>query len=98
MTGDTRMPLLPDVPTFKEAGLPQFEYDAWFGILVPVGTPRAVIDKVNADVAETLADPDLRKKFEPQGVVVTSSSPAAFSAQIQQDAKLYGDLIATNPG
>ena len=98
VTGDTRMPLLPNVPTFKEAGLPQFEYDAWFGILVPAATPRAVIDKVNADVAEALADPDLKKKFEPQGVVITSSSPAAFSAQIQQDAKLYGELIASNPG
>jgi tripartite-type tricarboxylate transporter receptor subunit TctC len=98
VTGDTRMALLPDVPTFREAGFPQFEYDAWFGILAPAGTPQSVIGKVDADVREALADAELRKKFEPQGVVITSSSPAAFNAQIQDDAKRYGELIAANPG
>ncbi len=86
------------MPTFREAGLPQFEYDAWFGILAPAGTPQSVIDKVDADVREALADAELRKKFEPQGVVISSSSPTAFSAQIQDDAKRYGELIAANPG
>lgn len=98
VSGDTRMPLLPNVPTFKEAGFPQFEYDAWFGIMVPVGTPKTVMDKLNADVAEVLADADLKKKFEPQGVVITSSSLAAFNTQIQEDTKRYGELIAANPG
>jgi tripartite-type tricarboxylate transporter receptor subunit TctC len=98
VTGDKRMTLLPDVPTFKEAGLPQFEYDSWFGILAPAGTPQAVIDKVNADVVEALSDAELRKRFEPQGVVITTSSPAAFNAQIQDDTKRYSELIASNPG
>jgi tripartite-type tricarboxylate transporter receptor subunit TctC len=98
VSGDARMPLLPNVPTFKEAGFPQFEYDAWFGILVPAGTPRSIIEKVQADVAEALADAELKKKFEPQGIVITSSSQAEFNAQMQEDAKRYGELITANPG
>ena len=98
VTGDKRMTPLPDVPTFKEAGFPQFEYDAWFGILVPAGTPRDIIQKIDADVIEALADAELRKKFEPQGVVIAPSSPAAFAAQMREDAKRYGELITANPG
>ena len=98
VTSDTRMMQLPDVPTFKEAGLPRFEYDAWFGILVPAGTPANIIQKLDADVAAVLADAELRQKFEPQGVVIAPSSPAAFAAQMREDAKRYGEMITGNPG
>lgn len=98
VTGDTRMPLLPDVPTFKEAGYPQFDYDAWFGILAPAGTPKAIVEKVDSDVVDALADIELRKRFEPQGVVLTSTTPRAFDEQMQADAKRYSELIAANPG
>jgi tripartite-type tricarboxylate transporter receptor subunit TctC len=98
VTGDRRMALLPDVPTFKEAGFPGFEYDAWFGILVPAGTPANIVQKIDADVIEALADAELRKKFEPQGVVIAPSSPTAFAEQMRDDAKRYGELIAANPG
>lgn len=98
VTGNTRMPLLPDVPTFKEAGFPQFDYDAWFGILAPAGTPKAVVGKVDSDVVDVLADAELRKRFEPQAVVLTSTTPRAFDEQLQADAKRYSELIASNPG
>ena len=98
VTGDARMPLLPDVPTFREAGFPQFDFDAWFGILAPAGTPKAVVEKVDADVGDAVADSELRRRFEPQGVVLTSSTPRAFDEQMQADAKRYGALIAANPG
>ena len=98
VTGDARMPLLPNVPTFKEAGLPQFDYDAWFGILAPAGTPKAIVDQVNADVADALADDDLRKRFEGQGVNLVSSSSRAFDDQMQADAKRYSELVTANPG
>jgi tripartite-type tricarboxylate transporter receptor subunit TctC len=98
VTSETRMTLLPDVPTFKEAGLPRFEYDGWFGILVPAGTPANIIQKLDADIVAALADADLKQKFEPQGVVIAPSSPAAFGAQMREDAKRYGEMIAGNPG
>lgn len=98
VTGDARMPLLPNVPTFKETGFPQFDYDAWFGILAPAGTPKAIVEKIDSDVADVLADSELQKRFEPQAVVLTSTTPRAFDEQMQADAKRYSDLIASNPG
>jgi tripartite-type tricarboxylate transporter receptor subunit TctC len=97
VTSDARMTLLPDVPTFKEAGFAAFEYDAWFGILVPAGTPANIVQKLDADIAAALADAELRQKFEPQGVVIAPSSPTPFAAQMRDDAKRFGELIAGNP-
>ena len=98
VTSETRMSLLPDVPTFKEAGLPRFEYDAWFGILVPAGTPASIVQKLDADIAAALSDAELRQKFEPQGVVIAPTTPAAFGAQMREDARRYGEMITGNPG
>jgi tripartite-type tricarboxylate transporter receptor subunit TctC len=98
VTSEKRMTLLPDVPTFTEAGLPRFEYDAWFGILVPAATPASIIQKLDADIAAALSDPELRQKFEPQGVVIAPTTPAAFGTQMREDAKRYGEMITGNPG
>ena len=54
VTGAKRLAGLPDVPTFKEAGVPEFQYDAWFGILAPAGTPKAIVDKASQDIAQVL--------------------------------------------
>jgi tripartite-type tricarboxylate transporter receptor subunit TctC len=93
VTGAKRLPGLPDVPTFKEAGVPALQYDAWFGILVPAGTPKAIIDKVSQDIAQVLAAPDVKARFEPQGVELVSSTPDKFDAVLKSDAERYGKLI-----
>jgi tripartite-type tricarboxylate transporter receptor subunit TctC len=93
VTGDTRLPQLPDVPTFKEAGLPQFEYDAWFGVMVPATTPRHIVTKVSRDIAEALLAPDMQKTFDAQAVMLVSSTPEAFDAQIRSDSERYGKLV-----
>jgi tripartite-type tricarboxylate transporter receptor subunit TctC len=98
VTSENRMAQLPDVPTFREAGLPRFEYDAWFGILVPAGTSASIIQKLDADIAAALSDAELKRKFEPQGVVIAPTTPAAFGAQMREDAKRYGEMITGNPG
>jgi tripartite-type tricarboxylate transporter receptor subunit TctC len=93
VTGESRMPQLPNVPTFREAGLPNFTYDAWFGILAPAGTPKAIIDKVNADVARALAAPDIKTRFEAQGVQLQGATSEAFNATIRADAERFGPLV-----
>jgi tripartite-type tricarboxylate transporter receptor subunit TctC len=93
VTGSKRLAALPDVPTFKEAGLPQFEYDAWFGVMAPAGTPQGIIDKVGADVAAVLADPDLKKRFEPLGVDLGGAKSDAFAAIIARDAERFAKIL-----
>ena len=56
VTASKRLSVLPDVPTFAEAGLPEFEYDSWFGILAPAGVPKAIVAKASQDIARGAAD------------------------------------------
>jgi tripartite-type tricarboxylate transporter receptor subunit TctC len=96
VTGDSRLKVLPGVPTFAEAGLPDYKYDSWFGIMAPAGTPRAIVDKAAADIAAVLGQADVKARFEPQGVVLVSSRPADFDRTIQSDAERYGPLFKAN--
>jgi tripartite-type tricarboxylate transporter receptor subunit TctC len=93
VTGDKRLSALPNVPTFKEAGLPEFNYDAWFGIMAPAGTPQAIVDKVGADIAEVLASADMKSRFEPLGVELGSSRPEAFSKVIASDRERFAKVL-----
>ena len=85
--------MLSDVPTFKEAGLPEYEYDAWFGIMVPAGVPKAIVDKVSKDIAEVLQQADVKARFEPQGVVLVSMRPEQFDQTIKRDAERFAPAV-----
>jgi tripartite-type tricarboxylate transporter receptor subunit TctC len=93
VTGAKRLAGLPDVPTFAEAGLPEFQYDAWFGILAPAATPKPIVAKVSEAVAAVLQMPDVKARFEPQGVELKSSPPDTFDAVLRSDADRYGRII-----
>jgi tripartite-type tricarboxylate transporter receptor subunit TctC len=93
VTGGRRLPGLPGIPTFNEAGVANFQYDAWFGILAPGATPKAIVSKVSADVGGVLQAPDMKARFEQQGVDLVSSAPEAFDAVLKSDAERYGKLI-----
>jgi tripartite-type tricarboxylate transporter receptor subunit TctC len=84
---------LPDVPTVAEAGAPTFKYGSWFGLMAPKGTPRAVVDKVNADVREVLKMPDVVKRLITLGSQPSPNSPAEFDAIIKSDQKVYAALL-----
>ncbi|HEY7386218.1 MAG TPA: tripartite tricarboxylate transporter substrate binding protein [Beijerinckiaceae bacterium] len=98
VTGNKRMPQLPDVPTFAEAGLPEFTYDAWFGILVPAGTPKPIVDKISKDIAAAVQAPDMKARFEPQGAELVSSTPEKFSEVLRTDTERYGALFPKQGG
>jgi tripartite-type tricarboxylate transporter receptor subunit TctC len=72
-----RIPDLPNVPTFTEAGLP-FVYDSWFGLMAPAGTPKAVLDKISKDWAAALKTPEMQKKLADQFLIAQSDTPEAF--------------------
>lgn len=92
--GATRSPLLPDVPTFQEAGFRGFEAIAWFGLVAPAGTPRAVLDKVAADVSEVLARPEFKEKFiTTVGLGAFTQNPDQFAEFLKQDRLKYQQRV-----
>jgi tripartite-type tricarboxylate transporter receptor subunit TctC len=93
VTGPERLRVLPDVPTFKEAGVPEFEYDSWFGVLAPAGTAKAIVDKASRDIGEVVQMPDVKARFEPQGVVLISTSPERFDQILKDDVQRYANLF-----
>jgi tripartite-type tricarboxylate transporter receptor subunit TctC len=91
---DKRVESMPDVPTLKEAGLPGFAYESWFGLMAPAGTPAAIIDKVNADAIEVLQDKALQERMAKQGgVVVVTSTPKQFDETIKSDTARYSKIF-----
>lgn len=83
----------PNVPTIAEAGVPKFEYETWFGIMAPAGTPKAVVDKVNADVHTVLKMTDVISRLATIGSLPSPNSPAEFGALIKKDEAKYAALL-----
>jgi tripartite-type tricarboxylate transporter receptor subunit TctC len=88
-----RSPLMPDVPSAKELGLPGLEVGSWYGFHAPAGTPQAIIAKLNAEMVKALRSPDLRKRFAEISAEPVGDTPAEFSAFIEADARKWGKLI-----
>jgi tripartite-type tricarboxylate transporter receptor subunit TctC len=89
----TRSPLVPDVPTIAEAGLPGFESVTWFGVFGPAGTPKAVVERMNLEVNKALADPAIRERFATLGFEPAGGTPAEFAAVVQRDAAKWSKVI-----
>jgi tripartite-type tricarboxylate transporter receptor subunit TctC len=88
-----RVPVASEFPTIAESGYPGFKAVAWFGLLAPVGTPAAVLDKLQKDAARVIAMPDVRNKFTENGGVVVGNSSAEFAAQIKAEIVAKGNLV-----
>ena len=88
-----RSPQLPDVPTVAESGLAGFEVTSWYGIVARAGTPPAIVQKVQRDMAEALAAEDVRAKLAAQGLEPVGNTPEAFAAMIQAETKKWGDIV-----
>jgi tripartite-type tricarboxylate transporter receptor subunit TctC len=88
-----RSPVLADLPTLSESGLPGFTADSWFGIMAPSGTPRAVITKLNADVVKALDAAEVKDIITRQGGEVMGSTPEQMAAQIRGDREKWGKVV-----
>lgn len=92
VTSKERSPVAPDVPTVAESGYPGFDAIAWHGIMAPAGTPRPIIDKLNAAIVRALKDPDSAKLIEQQAIQIVGNSPEQFAAFIKQDVGLWKEV------
>ena len=88
-----RVPQLPDTPTVAEAGLPNYRYDSWFGVLAPAGTPKPILNKISQDIAKVLEMSDVKQKLEVQGSIPAPNTPDQFDAIIKSDTERYGKIL-----
>jgi tripartite-type tricarboxylate transporter receptor subunit TctC len=93
VTADKRSSALPDVPTMAEVGFKGQEADTLAGLLVPAGTPKAVVAKLSAEIQRILAQPDIRERIAAQGYDVIASTPEQFAAQIRLEVEKWGKVI-----
>ncbi|WP_310566446.1 tripartite tricarboxylate transporter substrate binding protein BugE [Hydrogenophaga sp.] len=89
-----RLKELPDVPTFKEAGVAVVNRMAFYGIHGPKGLPRETVDKINAAVRKVLEDPATRKRIEDTGSLVVANTPEQFAQQVEAELKVYREVVA----
>jgi tripartite-type tricarboxylate transporter receptor subunit TctC len=95
VSGDNRMFALPDVPTFKEAGLPGFEMRVTYAVLAPAGTPRSHIDKLSGEFARIVALTEIKEKLAVQGMIPLYSTPEQLAAIFKADLAKYAKVIKT---
>ena len=89
-----RSPMMPSVPTFAELGMPEIEMGVWYGLLAPAGTPRAIIDRIHADTARLLAEPEFRdKEMLPKGYEPIGAGPEEFAAFLKRDFARQREVV-----
>jgi tripartite-type tricarboxylate transporter receptor subunit TctC len=93
VTGAKRSDIFPDLPTVAEAALPGFEAELRYGIVAPAGTPRPVVDKLNAALRQALADPDTIKRMARDGTDSAPSSPEEYAADIDREERKWSDVV-----
>jgi tripartite-type tricarboxylate transporter receptor subunit TctC len=93
VTGTTRSPALPDLPTVAEAGVPGYEFVTWHGILAPKGTPRPIVNLLNQQLKKILTAPGEAKMWQERGLDVVASSPEEFAARLATEQKKWGEVI-----
>ena len=89
----TRSPLLPEVPTFAEAGLGGYMARGWWGLVAPAGTPKPILDKLNTEFTSLLRDPKFMNQLAQQATLAAPTTPEEFASFIQQDRKAAQELI-----
>jgi tripartite-type tricarboxylate transporter receptor subunit TctC len=88
-----RLPLLPDLPTISEAGVPGYEATQWYGVLAPAGTPKPIVAKLNAEMAKAIKGPDVREKLAADAAEPVGNSPEEFGAFIKKEIARWAPVI-----
>lgn len=93
ITNSNRYPLMPELPTVAEAGVPGFAVNNWTGVFVPAGTPPAVVTRLNAEFVKVLAMPDVKKRLMDNGIDAVSNTPQQFAAYIRDETAKWASVI-----
>lgn len=93
VTSMKRLPILPEVPTVAESGLPRYEFQSWVGVLAPAATPAAVVKILNEHAVRAARAPDVAERFARDGAEVVAGTPEAFRKQITDELQLWARVI-----
>jgi tripartite-type tricarboxylate transporter receptor subunit TctC len=93
VTGDRRADVVPNAGTFKEQGYPNVSIDFWYGFLAPAGTPPDVVNKLNAEIAHVLRDPEIVNRYKAQSIDIVPGKPEEFGRLIAAEAKMWGPVV-----
>ena len=93
VTTPAPMAEFPGVPTVAESGLPGFQFNSWFTVMAPAGTPKEIVARLNAEIVKALADPDVRAKLKDQGLTIRGSSPEELRTATRDQLARYAKLI-----
>ena len=92
-SGKHRSSVLPEVPTLNEAGVPGYEAVIWLGIMAPKGTPKAIVDKLNAEITKAVNAPDVKKAWAEQGAVPMTMTPDEFTKYMREDIAKWAKVV-----
>ncbi|HEX2552244.1 MAG TPA: tripartite tricarboxylate transporter substrate binding protein [Microvirga sp.] len=92
-TGPKRSDVLPDVPTIAEAGVPKYDATIWLGIMAPAGTPKPIVDRLNAEINRMLAKPEVQQAWAKQGAVPMIMNPAEFDRYLRADIEKWAEVV-----
>ena len=92
-TGAKRSQIMPDMPTVSEAGVAGYEATIWLGVMAPVGTPKATVDLINAEITKITGRPDVRKMWQEQGAIAMTMNPAEFDRYLRQDIEKWAKVV-----
>jgi tripartite-type tricarboxylate transporter receptor subunit TctC len=93
VTGPSRSPIFPDLPTVAEAGLPGYEAVLHYGIVAPAGTPAPIIEKLNKALRAALANPEVTARITADGAESLQSTPAEYAADIDREETKWSDIV-----
>jgi tripartite-type tricarboxylate transporter receptor subunit TctC len=93
VTSAKRSITLPDIPTLAESGAPGYEMNTWIAAFAPAGTPKPIIDRLNAEINKTLGRPEISRSLSGQAIEPWTGTPEEFEARIRSDYEKYGKLI-----
>jgi tripartite-type tricarboxylate transporter receptor subunit TctC len=92
-SGKTRSAITPDVPTVSEAGVPGYEAVIWLGVMAPAGTPRAVLERLSAEIVKVVNAPEVKENWAKQGASPMGMSPAEFEKFVREDIQKWAKLV-----
>ena len=91
-----RLPIMPDVPTIHESGVPGYDANQWYGVLAPAATPRDIITKLHTDIVKVLARPDVKERLAADGAEPVANTPEQFAAHIKAEIARWAPVVTAS--